>query len=97
MLVIRGQRRLVKFQCTNKVIVHETKPVFLASFDVDMSSSYFRRPLNTVDCFCFFFSGCPSTASVCMIRKGSNKVNVVGVTSTQRMSVNGEFGICMHI
>ena len=36
------------------------------------------------------FSGCPSSASVCMIRKGSNKVNVVGVTNTQKMGVNGE-------
>ena len=36
------------------------------------------------------FSGCPSTASVCMIRKGTTKVNIVGVTNTQKMSVNGE-------
>lgn len=31
--------------------------------------------------------GCPSTASVCMMRRNSKKANVLGVTSSQRMSL----------
>ena len=45
-------------------------------------------------CFC---SGCPLTASVCMIRSGSSKVNVIGLTSTQRMSVNGELACLLVV
>ncbi|KAL9969231.1 hypothetical protein ACROYT_G021424 [Oculina patagonica] len=33
-------------------------------------------------------AGCPPTASVCMIRAGSKKVNIIGLTSTQMMSKN---------
>ena len=42
---------------------------------------------------CFSLKGCPSTASVCMMRKNSDKVFVLGVTSTQKMSIEGGFAL----